>query len=418
MSVCKMEQNGQAETNSTSSRLVQNFFIVLPNTVSAEGEAAGVQAQTVLRAIQAAVGGAPAYEAPRVMQGASLKEVAREWYQNNVAAWAPSYALRLKNRLEVGLLEYLGDRPVNSVSPQDVLEAIRKTEARDARETARRILRIASAVFRYGIATGRCAQDPTIALKGALKPPRAVKHRATLSARDLSKFLKALELYQGDLTKLALALVLLTFVRTSELRFAKWSELEGLEGSNPIWRIPAERMKMRRPHLVPLSKQAVDVLGKVRGLALGSDYLFPANTKRGVISENTLLFALYRMGYRRRATVHGFRSMASTILNEAQFNRDWIEMQLAHADNSVRGVYNAAEWLSGRRKCFNGGRTMSMRSEYEAEALSGFDRRKLQEDFIASGGPNRESRARTQLDKPHFGPCLIQTYRAGSCRRA
>jgi integrase len=248
-----------------------------------------------------------------------------------------------------GLLAHLGSRPIADISPQDVLEAISKTEARDVRETARRILRIASAVFRYGVATGKCGQDPTSALKGALKSPRAVKHRATLSARDLPKFLRALEQYRGDLTRFAMQLVLLTFVRTAELRFAKWSEFEGLEGPDPIWRIPAERMKMRRAHLVPLPRQTVIVLDKIRRLALGSDYLFPANTKLGIISENTLLFSLYRMGYRKRATVHGFRSLASTVLNEAQFNRDWIEMQLAHADNSVRGVYNAAEWLSGRR---------------------------------------------------------------------
>ena len=129
-----------------------------------------------------------------------------------------------------------------------------------------------------------------------------MKHRATLSAKDLPKFLRVLELYQSDLTKFAMELVLLTFVRTAELRFAKWCEFEGLEGSNPIWRIPPDRMKMRRAHLVPLSRQAVNVLAKIRELALGSDYLFPANTKRGVISENTLLFALYRLGYRRRAT--------------------------------------------------------------------------------------------------------------------
>lgn len=107
---------------------------------------------------------------------------------------------------------------------------------------------------------------------------------------------------------------------------------------------------MRRPHLVPLASQAVSLLFKVRKLGLGSPYVFPANTRSGVLSENTLLFALYRMGYRRRATVHGFRSLGSTVLNEAQFNRDWIELQLAHADHSVRGVYNAAEWLSGRRE--------------------------------------------------------------------
>ena len=186
-------------------------------------------------------------------------------YHNRVTAWAPSYAGRLKTRLEIGLLKPLGTRPIASISPLDVLEAIRGTEARDARETARRILRIASAVFRYGIATGQCAQDPTIALKGALKPPKPVKHRATLCAKDLPKFIRSLELYQGDLTKFAMKLVLLTFVRTAELRFSKWSEFEDLSGSNPIWRIPAERMKMRRPHLVPLSRQAVEILGNIRG---------------------------------------------------------------------------------------------------------------------------------------------------------
>lgn len=329
--------------------LTQNFFIVLPSAGLITDPTAGVQAEAVVQAIRSAFGAVPSPQVQSNMRRAMFEEVASEWYQNKIAGWAPSYAGRLRSRLETGLLAHLGARPIASIAPQDVLEAIRKTEARDVRETARRILRIASAVFRYGVATGQCAQDPTASLKGALKSPKAVKHRATLSARDLPKFLRALELYQGDVTKLGMWLVLLTFVRTAELRFAKWSEFEDLEGKSPIWRIPGERMKMRRAHLIPLPKQAVAILGKLRGLALGSPYLFPANTKLGVISENTLLFALYRMGYRKRATVHGFRSLASTVLNEAQFNRDWIEMQLAHADSSVRGVYNAAEWLSGRR---------------------------------------------------------------------
>jgi integrase len=163
--------------------------------------------------------------------------------------------------------------------------------------------------------------------------------------------MEALEGYDGDLvTKLGLKLLILTFVRTSELRFARWIEFEGLNSAEPLWRIPAERMKMRRDHLVPLAPQAVAVIDSLRNRTGNSEYLFPAQTKREVISENTLLFALYRMGYHSRATVHGFRSTASTVLNEAHFNRDWIEMQLAHFDGSVRGVYNAAEWLSARRK--------------------------------------------------------------------
>lgn len=332
-----------------SEHLVQNFFIVLSNGGQNPVLARDSQTESVLQAIRTALGGS-ASEQPMAQRGVTFEEVGRDWFQNNVATWAPSYRGRLKNRLETYLLEHLGARPISSISPPEVLEVIRKIEVRDARETARRILRIAGAVFRYGIATGRCTQDPTVALRGALKPPKVVKHRPTLTAKELPKFLKALALYQGDLTKYAMKLVLLTFVRTAELRFAKWAEFEGLQGSDPIWRIPAERMKMRRAHLVPLSKQAVVVLRGILDLRLGSEYLFPANTKLGVISENTLLFALYRMGYRRGATVHGFRSLASTILNETQFNRDWIEIQLAHVDHTVRGSYNAAEWLSGRRE--------------------------------------------------------------------
>jgi integrase len=160
-----------------------------------------------------------------------------------------------------------------------------------------------------------------------------------------------LQAYEGDRTTgLALRLLVLTFVRTGELRFATWGEFEALDGKESLWRIPKERMKLKRPHLVPLAPQAVSVLKALQKLTPKGEYLFPAPTRSEVISENTLLYALYRMGYHNRATVHGFRATASTILNEAQFNRDWIEMQLAHCDSSIRGVYNAAEWLPGRRK--------------------------------------------------------------------
>ena len=160
--------------------------------------------------------------------------------------------------------------------------------------------------------------------------------------------------YDGEeTTKLALRLLVCTFVRTGELRFAKWSEFEDLDGTEPLWRIPADRMKLRRPHLVPLSPQAVASVRRLHALTGRKPHLFPAPSKTGVMSENTLLFALYRMGYHNRATVHGFRATASTVLNEAQFNRDWIEIQLAHCDSSIRGVYNFAEWMPGRRKMMN-----------------------------------------------------------------
>jgi len=170
---------------------------------------------------------------------------------------------------------------------------------------------------------------------------------------EVPTFLKALEAYDGDQrTRLALRLMVLTFARTTELRAARWSEIENLAGSEPLWRIPAERMKMKREHIVPLAPQAVAVLRELRALP-GSDaspFLFPSPSREGYMSNNTMLYALYRMGYHGRATVHGFRSMASTALNEMGFRPDVIERQLAHQEqNAVRAAYNRAEYLNERR---------------------------------------------------------------------
>lgn len=280
----------------------------------------------------------------------TFEAVANEWFEINSSRWVKSYSLRLRSRLDDDLIPSLGKRPIAEIDPLEVLDTIRKIEARDAIEMAKRVMQMASGVFRYGVATARCGRDPTADLRGALRPPKAVKHRRALPATELPVFVGALDNYDGDLvTKLAMKFLLLTFVRTSEIRFARWSEFEELDSPEPLWRIPAERMKMRRDHLVPLAPQAVAVLEILRRRTGNSEYLFPADTKLGVISENTLLFAVYRLGFHKKATVHGFRSTASTILNERQFNRDWIEMQLAHFDGSVRGVYNAAEWLPQRR---------------------------------------------------------------------
>jgi len=286
-----------------------------------------------------------------VAQANSFEAVANEWFENKRRRWVDSYAVRLKSRLDQDLLPALGKRPIADIQPLEVLDAIRAIERRDAIEMAKRVMQMASGIFRYGVATARCSRDPTTDLKGALRPASAPKHRSALPASGLPEFLVKLAAYDGDaVTRLALKLVLLTFVRSSELRFARWTEFEELDGAKPLWRIPADRMKMRRPHLVPLAPQAVAVLKELAKLTGDTDYLLPACTGSGVLSENTLLFALYRLGYHSRATVHGFRSTASTILNEHEFNSDWIEMQLAHADGSVRGIYNAAEWLAGRRK--------------------------------------------------------------------
>ena len=281
----------------------------------------------------------------------TFEAVANEWFEANKVGWVETYSSRLRSRLDEDLLPALGKRPIAKIEPLEILDAIRTIEQRGAIETAKRVMQMASGVFRYGVATVRCSRDPTVDLNDALKPAKLPKQRTALPAAELPAFMGALESYDGDrATQLAVKLIILTFVRTSELRFARWAEFEDLDGEEPLWRIPAERMKMRRAHLVPLAPQTVAVLRELRLLAgKQNEYLFPAATKLGVISENTLLFAIYRMGYHSRATVHGFRSTASTILNEAMYNRDWIEMQLAHFDGSVRGVYNAAEWLPGRR---------------------------------------------------------------------
>ena len=170
---------------------------------------------------------------------------------------------------------------------------------------------------------------------------------------EVPTFLKSLESYDGDQrTRLGLRLMVLTFARTTELRAARWSEFANLEGNEPLWRIPAERMKMKREHIVPLAPQAVAVLRELRALPGwdASPFLFPSPSREGYMSNNTMLYALYRLGYHGRATVHGFRSMASTALNEMGFCPDVIERQLAHQEqNAVRAAYNRAEYLNERR---------------------------------------------------------------------
>lgn len=287
----------------------------------------------------------------RVAAEHTFAAIADEWFEHRKNKWTKSYAGRLRGRLDRELVSVLGRQPISAIEPIEVLDALRKVEKRGALETARRAMQIASAIFRYGVATSRCDRDPTADLRGALRAPAPVQRRSALRTDELPKFLADLDAFDGDeVTAIALRLALYTFVRTGELRFAEWREFEGLEGEEALWRIPPARMKMRRAHLVPLAPQVVKLLLRLRSLSESSPMLFASPTRSGVMSENTMLFALYRMGYHRRATVHGFRSTASTLLNEQGFNRDWVEMQLAHVDGGVRAVYNSAEWLQGRRQ--------------------------------------------------------------------
>ncbi|WP_104657000.1 tyrosine-type recombinase/integrase [Ralstonia insidiosa] len=281
-------------------------------------------------------------------RGNTFEAIAREWHQTKLASWTASHATKILGSLEADIFPTLGDSPLTSVTAPRLLDALRMIEKRGALEVAGRVLQRCSAVFRYAIATGRGTYNPATDLRGALKTPEK-RHYAALGHADLPEFMQKLASYDGDLqTRLAMQLLALTFVRTGELRAAQWTEFD-LEGAE--WRIPAERMKMRESHIVPLSQQAVDILHRLRAINDDGAYVFPSRNGRGdCISENTLLYALYRMGYHSRATGHGFRATASTILNEMGFPADWIERQLAHAErNKVRAAYNRAQYLSERR---------------------------------------------------------------------
>ena len=279
----------------------------------------------------------------------SFETVAREWFEQRKHEWAETSAELVLARIERHILPRLGARPVAEITPPEVLGMLRVVEGNGTLETARRVMQICGQVFMYAIATGRAIRNPVPDLRGALKTP-VVKHYAFLKAGDLPEFLSKLDGYDGDIqTKLALKLLLLTFVRTNELRGAEWKEINW---DKTEWRIPADRMKMREIHLVPLSRQAIAVLRELQTLTGNRHLLFPnRQSPSRYMSENTMLYALYRMGYHSRTTAHGFRSTASTILNENGFGADVIERQLAHSErNTVRAAYNHAQYLPERRK--------------------------------------------------------------------
>ena len=272
--------------------------------------------------------------------------------KKQVNSWSEDHALTVFRGLENHVFPHIGERPISEIGTREMLSVLRRLEAAGKHEAAQRARQRCEAVFRYGIITGICDHNPAIDLKGALTSPKKEK-RAALSPPELPEFLEKLEHYDGHiLTRLALYLILYTFVRTSELRYSEWSEFE-TGSDHPVWRIPAQRMKMKKEHLVPLSTQALDVLDKIASISGGGRLVFPGqNNPAGPMSENTLLYALYRMGYHSRATTHGFRSTASTVLNESgKWHPDSIERQLAHLEgNKVRAAYDRSEHLQERRR--------------------------------------------------------------------
>jgi len=280
----------------------------------------------------------------------SFEAVAREWYEKQSHVWVEHHASDVLRRLESNLFPELGQKPIAAITAPMLLAAVRKIENRGAYDLAHRVLQVASQIFRYGVATRRCERDPAPDLRGALTPHKP-RNQAVVKSEEIPGLLRAMADYDtiGDRqTALALRLLALTFVRTGELIGAEWSEID-MDGST--WVVPAERMKMKTEHVVPLSRQALEVLTELRKVARNSRYVLPGRNPDKPISNNTLLFALYRLGYKGRMSGHGFRAMASTMLNEAGFRPDAVERQLAHCErNDVRGAYNKAEYLPERRQ--------------------------------------------------------------------
>jgi len=278
----------------------------------------------------------------------TFEAIAREWHKSRLNAWSENYAGKVMTSMEQDVFPRIGRRPIADIAAAELLSMLRLVEGRGALETAHRVKQNCGQVFLYAVATSRAERNPAADLKMALATPKR-KHYSHLKADELPEFLSKLEAYEGHQTKMALKLLLLTFVRTTELRGAEWQEIDFEKAE---WRIPAERMKMKENHIVPLSKQALTILKELKILNGKWRYVFP-NERRPIqfISENTLLYALYRMGYHSRATGHGFRATASTILNEHGFPPDHIERQLAHAErNKIRASYNHAQYLPERRK--------------------------------------------------------------------
>jgi integrase len=283
----------------------------------------------------------------------SLTALAEEFFARQAKKLSASTIDRDLQRLRTYVLPSLGRRPVRSITAPELLAVLRRIEARGTYETAHRTCSAVGRVMRYAIATGRAERDITGDLRGALTPATETHHAAITEPKRIAELLRAIDGYVGQpSTAYALKLAPLVFVRPGELRGAEWTEFD-LEAKEPEWRIRAERMKMGEEHVVPLSRQAVELLRELRALTGDVRYLFPGlRTPSRPISNNTLNAALRRIGFAQTEhTAHGFRSMASTRLNEMGFPPDVIELQLAHAErDEVRRAYNRATRMPERRK--------------------------------------------------------------------
>lgn len=282
----------------------------------------------------------------------SFRAVAMAWLDNIRPKWSEDHYTYTLRRFEAYAFPVIGNIPISEINAPKLLEMARKIEARGTIETARKVVMACGQVFDFGLPAGLCERNPARDLRGALKARPEVQHMAALPLKDLPALIRKINTYSTDhgdkQTELALKLLMLTFVRTGELREATWDEFD-IDAA--VWTIPAERMKMKAVHIVPLSRQAVAVVNQLKELNGAYNYVFPGRNPVKPMSKNTVLFALYRMGYHSRMTGHGFRAVASTLLNEMGFNPDAIERQLAHREkNKVRAAYHRSEYMPERKK--------------------------------------------------------------------
>ncbi len=283
----------------------------------------------------------------------SFEKIARQWHEHWKSTKNERYANYVITRLESDVFPIIGHRPISEIGPIELVAMVKKIEVRGSQEIARRNYNTCGQIFRYAIAHGLSNRNPVSEVRSSdFMKPRKVENFARVGYKDLPAFLTCIEAYKGsNLTRLAMKLMAFTFLRTSELIGGRWEEIDF---ENARWVVPKDRMKVEKngDHVVPLSKQAIETLSALKVLTGHSDLIFPGERDHAKpMSNNTILAAIKRMGYKGKMTGHGFRGLASTILNEAGFNFFHIEAQLAHiTKNQVAGAYNHAQYLDQRQK--------------------------------------------------------------------
>lgn len=323
---------------------------VYPDVTLAEARQKRADAKKVL-----AAGGDPVQEKQEEKQAKeqavanSFERLAMEWHSHKSTSWSEGYAEHLLMYLKKDIFPFIGQKAITDISQVEMLNVLRKMEQRGVLDKLKKTRQACRQIFTYAIITGRAEHNPVSDLAGALKSPKQ-QHYPHLLVDQIPDFLRALSEYSGSIiTRNATRLLMLTGLRTIELRASEWVDIDFDKG---VWNVPAERMKMRRPHLVPLSTQVRELLEGIHQLTGRGKYVFPGRNDAGKpMSEASINQVIKRIGYDGKATGHGFRHTMSTILHEQGYNTAWIETQLAHVDkNSIRGTYNHAQYLDGRRE--------------------------------------------------------------------